>query len=246
MRTWDCVFSNAPTGLLLTKELPVFGPSQSTNTSAPEHLPRPAHMGQPFWHRLQVCLENSYFASSSSSHPRASISHCRRGGAAPQMVQSTLGGKGLVFEFQPSIKEGVSDSMAALGGPFVQGPPKQRFVYLDIGAYAGQADSRWGRRLKVPLAGIPAKFLRTGGVLEARIPGTGRDGGPNCATVTDFDGWASQTIVVRLNSDSGAPVSSRSFVLSAKYNGQGPRRQWPGRSASAATFQGFSRASRRE
>ena len=95
----------------------------------------------------------------------------------------------LAFEFQPSIKEGVSDSMAALGGPFVQGPPRRRFVYVGIGAYAGQADSPWSRRLKVPLEGIPAKALRTGGVLEAHVPGTGRDGGPSCATVLDFDGW---------------------------------------------------------
>jgi hypothetical protein len=79
--------------------------------------------------------------------------------------------------------------MAALGGPFVQGPPQQRFVYVDIGTYAGQADSRWSRRLKIPLEGIPAKTIPTGGVLEARVPGTGRDGGPNCATVKDFDGW---------------------------------------------------------
>jgi hypothetical protein len=98
-------------------------------------------------------------------------------------------GKDLVFEFEPSIREGVPDSMAAVGGPFVQGPPKQRFVYVDIGTYAGQADSRWGRRLKIPLEGIPPKFIGTGGVLEARVPGTGRDGGPNCATVVDFEGW---------------------------------------------------------
>jgi hypothetical protein len=98
-------------------------------------------------------------------------------------------GKDLVFEFQPSIKDGVSDSMAALGGPFVQGPRRQRFVYVDIGTYAGQADSCWSRRLKVPLDGIPPKFVAAGGVLECRVAGTGRDGGPSCATVKDFEGW---------------------------------------------------------
>ena len=98
-------------------------------------------------------------------------------------------GNDIAFEFQPSIKDGVSDSMAALSGPFVQGPPRQRFVYVDIGTYAGQPDSCWSRRLKIPLEGIPAKTIRTGVLLEARVPGTGRDGGPNCATVKDFDGW---------------------------------------------------------
>jgi hypothetical protein len=26
-------------------------------------------------------------------------------------------------------------------------------------------------------------------VLEARVPGTGKDGGPSCATVKPFEGW---------------------------------------------------------
>jgi hypothetical protein len=97
-------------------------------------------------------------------------------------------GKDIVFEFQPAIREGLS-AIAELAGPFVQGPPRQRFVYVDIGTYAGQADSRWSRRLKVPLDGIAPKIIEAGGVLEARVPGTGRDGGPTCATVRDFAGW---------------------------------------------------------
>src|SRR5579859_5997153 len=106
----------------------------------------------------------------------------------PVQKQRSNGGD-ITFEFQPSIKPGVLDSMAALGGPFVQGPPRQRFVYVDIGTYAGQAGSCWSRRLKIPLEGIPPKMIRTGGVLEAHVPGTGRDGGPSCATVKDFEGW---------------------------------------------------------
>jgi hypothetical protein len=98
-------------------------------------------------------------------------------------------GKDLAFEFAPAIKGGVSDPMAALAGPFVQGPTGKRFVYLDIGACAGQANSCWSRRLKVPLAGITIKMIRSGGLIEARVPGTGQDGSPTCATVKDFDGW---------------------------------------------------------
>jgi hypothetical protein len=100
-------------------------------------------------------------------------------------------GKDLAFEFMPTVKDGVSDAMAALAGPFVQGPRGRRFVYLDIGTCAGQADSCWSRRLKVPLAGITMKMILAGGVIEARVLGTGRDGGPSCATVKDFDGWKS-------------------------------------------------------
>ncbi|HBY62874.1 MAG TPA: hypothetical protein DEH78_23880 [Solibacterales bacterium] len=97
-------------------------------------------------------------------------------------------GADLVFTFQPAIRNGAR-GIAALAGPFVQGPPRQRFVYVDIGTYAGQAGSRWSRRLKVPLDGIAAELLEAGGVLEARVPGTGPDGGPTCATVKNFAGW---------------------------------------------------------
>ena len=30
-------------------------------------------------------------------------------------------------------------------------------------------------------------MIEAGGVIEARVPGRGGDGGPNCATVKDFD-----------------------------------------------------------
>jgi hypothetical protein len=112
-----------------------------------------------------------------------------RGSAYETTQKQRSAGKNLTFEFTPVINKGVSDAMAALSGPFVQGPPRERFIYIDIGAFAGQADSCWSRRLKIPLSGITMKMLQTGGVLEARVPGTGRDGTPSCATVKDFSGW---------------------------------------------------------
>jgi hypothetical protein len=77
-------------------------------------------------------------------------------------------------------------------GPLVQGPPGDRFIYLDIGTYAGQADSCWSRRLKVPLSGITGQMIDSHSVLEARVPGTADDGGPNCGTVKPFTGWKSR------------------------------------------------------
>jgi hypothetical protein len=112
-----------------------------------------------------------------------------RGSAYETTQKQRSAGKNLTFEFTPAINKGISDAMAALSGPFVQGPPRERFIYIDIGAFAGQADSCWSRRLKIPLSGITMKMLQTGGVLEARVPGTGRDGTPSCATVKDFSGW---------------------------------------------------------
>lgn len=81
-------------------------------------------------------------------------------------------------------------------GPYAQGPPTARFLYIGSGKHAGQPDSCWDRRAKVPLAGITRaqveETLATpGAVLEARIQGTGRDGGPACATVPLLgEGWA--------------------------------------------------------
>lgn len=79
-------------------------------------------------------------------------------------------------------------------GPLTQGPPTGRFLYIDIGKSAGQADSGWERRIKVPLGGITWEMIERIAedpelVLEARLPGTGRDGGPSCATVHPSLGW---------------------------------------------------------
>ena len=79
-------------------------------------------------------------------------------------------------------------------GEFTHGPPASRFVYINAGTYAGQADTPWGRRAKIPLTGISRalvdKALRSNGVLAVDIEGTGRDGGPVAATVEPLgSGW---------------------------------------------------------
>lgn len=103
-------------------------------------------------------------------------------------------GKDLRFEFTIRAKIGGKGETPNFLGPIVQGPTGERFVYLDIGTYAGQKETPWSRRLKIPLRGITAEMiddLATGQavVLETRVPGTGKDGGPTCATVKPFAGW---------------------------------------------------------
>lgn len=80
-------------------------------------------------------------------------------------------------------------------GPHVQGPTGERFIYIDIGTYAGQTQTCWSRRLKIPLSGITwdmiDRVLADGeSLLETRVPGTGKDDGPSCATVKPFPGWS--------------------------------------------------------
>jgi hypothetical protein len=68
-----------------------------------------------------------------------------------------------------------------------------RFIYINIGKSAGQFGSCWERRLKIPLGGITWEMIEkasTKMLLEARLPGTGKDGGPSCATVKPTEGWA--------------------------------------------------------
>ena len=73
-------------------------------------------------------------------------------------------------------------------GPFTQGPPDGRFVYVNVGQNAGQHDSPWSRRAKVPLMEISAAQVKEvaekpGARLEVRFHGRGRDGTPVCASV---------------------------------------------------------------
>lgn len=78
-------------------------------------------------------------------------------------------------------------------GPFVRREgPQRRFVYIRIGQSAGDHADTWSRRAKIDIHDIPADLLaraRDGSVLEAVLPGRGKDGSPTCATVRPLVGW---------------------------------------------------------
>jgi hypothetical protein len=102
-------------------------------------------------------------------------------------------GKDLTFEFKLKVKQNPESEPVFLGA-IAQGSPKERFVYLDIGRAAGQVDSIWSRRLKIPLKGISWEMIQQllmndQCFLEMTVPGIGRDGGPNCATFKSIEGW---------------------------------------------------------
>lgn len=109
------------------------------------------------------------------------------------ILKQRSGKEDLCFEFKITVKETQAAS-PDFKGPYVQGPSSERFIYVDIGTAAGQFDSVWTRRLKVPLRDISAETIQqlltdSSLVLETKVPGTGKDGGPNCATVKPFPGW---------------------------------------------------------
>ena len=99
----------------------------------------------------------------------------------------------LSFTFTINVKgDRAKDKLPKLSGSFVQGPADGKFVYIDIGKCAGQFTTIWSRRLKIPLTGITWEVvdaLSGDAVLHTTVPGTGKDGGPNCATVKPFEGW---------------------------------------------------------
>jgi len=117
-------------------------------------------------------------------------------GSKYQTVQKQRAARGdMVFKFPIKIKGSQKENpFPKFSGDFVQGPTGGNFIYIDIGTYAGQTDTCWSRRLKIPLKGIEWKDIHqltedSKFILEAIVPGRGKDGSPNCATVKPFDGW---------------------------------------------------------
>lgn len=116
----------------------------------------------------------------------------------------------IAFDLTVRVGGARPDGLPNFLGPYAQGPPAGRFLYVNSGTLAGQPDSCWTRRAKVPFRGVTWSMVeevlsRAGQVLEARIAGTAGDGGPACATVPLLDrGWR---VVPRHSEDaSGDPA----------------------------------------
>ncbi len=93
----------------------------------------------------------------------------------------------IAFEFPLRLGAPLADGSPNMLGEFAQGTPADRFVYLNSGTLAGQPGTQWTRRAKLKIASIPRdvveQALSVSGIIEARVQGTMRDGGPICASV---------------------------------------------------------------
>ena len=131
--------------------------------------------------------------------PLRGVPLCLQQGKDDLVPPSSVSGELVSFDFTVNIANDRMDEPPNLRGKSVQGPPAGRFVYVNSGTYARQADSCWSRRAKVPLAGITWALIeetlaKSGAVLEACIAGTAGDGGPACATVRLLEGgWKIQS-----------------------------------------------------
>ena len=79
----------------------------------------------------------------------------------------------LIFTCTVQVRPRQGDAPPDFAGPFVHGPRGDRFLYLSLRG----ADSKWVKRLKIPLAGIPwaeigKAHLQRGGV-TATVSGAG-------------------------------------------------------------------------
>ena len=109
-------------------------------------------------------------------------------GTADLVPPTRVTPEAILFDVSARVTLGPTGPTPRLLGPVVQGPPTARFLYVNSGVRAGQDGSCWDRRAKVPLTGVTWTLIRAQQAtpysrLEARIGGTGRDGGPSCASV---------------------------------------------------------------
>jgi hypothetical protein len=119
----------------------------------------------------------------------------QRGKSDPVVLvpPASVSAEAVVFELSVTADAARTGPSPRLTGPFMQGPPDGRFVYVRVGVYAGDPTSPWAGRIKVPLSGLSwavVDALAPGGRLEARVAGRGRGGGPLLASVALLaPGW---------------------------------------------------------
>ncbi|MBA3341588.1 MAG: hypothetical protein H0T48_07100 [Gemmatimonadaceae bacterium] len=127
--------------------------------------------------------------------PPRDVLFCLQRGAG-ELVSATLP-DGLNLSLDLSVRVGTQKTGEPnFLGPFAQGRPNDRFIYVNSGQAAGQSGSCWDRRAKVRLGAISwsqvaEALAKPDARLEVRIKGRARDGGPCCASVPLLDdGWS--------------------------------------------------------
>ena len=114
--------------------------------------------------------------------PVPGVLHSLQQDDAPLDPKRSGTGEPLVIDFPLRIATGPK-----FFGPQVRREgPVRRFVYVRIGTAAGDRASPWTRRMKIDIHDVDPALLDAalaGGVLEATINGTAKDGSPACATI---------------------------------------------------------------
>ena len=101
----------------------------------------------------------------------------------PIDAKMSAAGEPLTFDFAIGVELGPK----FFGDQVRREGAKRRFVYIRIGALAGDPASPWSRRMKIDIHDMPAALLdaaaKGGKRVALVVGGTGKDGTPACATV---------------------------------------------------------------
>lgn len=111
-------------------------------------------------------------------------------GKSELLLPSTVSASSISFEFDVTVD--INEDSLNFLGKYAQGPKDTRFIYVNSGTCAGQVETCWTRRAKLSLMSINANQIRNVSsdpslCIEATMRGTGRDGGPTCASVKDIE-----------------------------------------------------------
>lgn len=123
--------------------------------------------------------------------PPRGVGYCLQKGKDEKVGYQQSSGNDLTFRLR--VRLGIrKDGGPNFLGEFTAGPPRDRFVYVNIGGDKDHPDG-WHRRAKVKLSGITMPLIeecqRKGGLLSTSFEGTGKDGTPACASVPLVGGW---------------------------------------------------------
>lgn len=107
----------------------------------------------------------------------------QEGDDRPLDTKASQKGEPLRFDFEVRVAPGPK----FYGEQVRREGPVRRFVYIRIGQLAGDPASPWSRRMKIDIHDIDPSLLDRAaageGVIETVVEGTGKDGGPACATL---------------------------------------------------------------
>jgi hypothetical protein len=118
----------------------------------------------------------------SSVRSPASCTACRDKKSRPVDAKASPSGEPIAFDLPVRIAPGPK-----FYGEYVRSEgPQRRFVYVAVGAQAGDPSAPWSRRMKIYIHDMPQALLgeaARGDRLEGAILAVAADGSPACATV---------------------------------------------------------------
>jgi len=113
----------------------------------------------------------------------------------PELVPPTrIDPTSISFDFAVRVAPDKLGAKQRFLGEFTQGPAEERFVYVNSGRSAGQHDTEWNRRAKIPLTTITPALIDAvrstpNTVLLIEIEGKAADGGPVVASRLSSTDW---------------------------------------------------------